>query len=172
MKFITDQVVLATNAVKLEKPMIRFTKSYSSSIRLTLNNQVKLDESLTTGCDEMVVQAVRSRARLVLDIANKAYKVKVDGSDIVDTVLYHIEQQIVDFLRYHGGHTNNRLSKIYKWYKEKIHVGSLKTNEKLAQDLFNIAKFIAGNRTEEQTKAARTLLVLIKDRYEPILGSI
>jgi hypothetical protein len=78
----------------------------------------------------------------------------------------------MQFLSSYGGFANNRLSKVYKWYNKKLDERVLKRNEKLAQDLYNILKFTETNFTQQQIETARTLYALIKERYEPILGSI
>lgn len=174
MRFIQDQVDIATSAIRLEKPVIKLVRSYGTDIGIKVNNTISFDPEFTQQIDKVVLEAVRGRVSVKLNLDKKAFTYKVDDSSITESVLYHVETEILGFLQNHGGHANNRLSKMYKWYKEKIDGRSLKSNEKLAQDLYNIVKFIKAKSvlSDETITATRTLLTLIKDRYEPILGKI
>jgi hypothetical protein len=172
MRYIEDQARKAVEAIRLEKPVLKLKHAYTDTIRVDLNNRPTYDEIEIGAVDSIVANVVRDRVRVVLSIPKKAYVTKIDLDDVNNYVLYAIEKSVLEFLRSRGGFANNRLSKIYKWYKEKVSSSSMRRNEKLAEDIYNIVKFIDTIQTEDQEKTARTLLSLIKDRYEPILGSV
>ena len=170
MRFIQDQIDLAVEAIRLEKPVIKLVPGYYRDIAISLNNKLAFDPELSAKVDRVVLEAVRGRTSVKLNLDSKKYVSKVDTSDVIGTVLYSVGNDILEFLRDNGGFANNRLSKNYKWYKDKIDNNSLRQNEKFAHDLFNLTKFIRSSRSEKTIEAARTLLTLIKDRYEPTLG--
>ena len=171
MRFIRDQIKVALEAVKLEKPILKLSQNHYG-IQMTLNNKPQFDSEDIANVDIFVLNAVKTNMRVKLVLDQKKYKASIDDDSVAQIIGYTIEREILDFLRLQGGFANNRLSKIYKWYKQKINEHSIIANEKLALDLYNIMKFLSGDLTEEQVKTGRILLSLIKDRYEPILGSI
>lgn len=173
MRFITDQVDIIRNAMVLQKPIITLVKStYSGSILFEKNDKVSFDISKLIGVDEMVIEEFKRKVNVTLMIEQKSYRTRIDDNSFVGTILNRVEDHVLHFLKENGGFVNNRLSNIYKWYKEKVTANAMRNNEKLAQDLYNIAKFVNAATSEEHIKAGRTLLAIIKDRYEPILGSI
>jgi len=172
MKFIKDQIKVVMSAIKLEKPIIKLVKGYDGDIKIELNNKPIFDSEIISSVDEQVVETMRYSVCVKLSLNKKCYHASVDSQYVVNQILFSTEQKIMKFLRNKGGFANNCLSKIYRWYNKKIIEKSIRTEENLAQDLYNIVKFTEGSFTEEQVKTARILYALIKDRYEPILGSI
>jgi len=173
MRFIEDQVDIVMSAIKFEKPIIKLVRGYGGDIGIELNHKPIFDSEIISSVDKGVLENVRSSMNVRLNFERKSYYAKVDKDAVVGQVLYTIQQKVIRFLRDKGGFANNRLSKIYKWYNKKLDERSMRSNEKLTQDLYNIVKFTEGSLTdEEQVKTARVLYTLIKDRYEPILGSI
>lgn len=172
MRFIDNQINTAVEAIRLEKPIVKLSKGYYNSIRMSTNNKIVYDEDKISTVDKIVLDTISNLVRLDISFDKKAFTVKLDNNEITRNILYTIEQDIIKFLRDNGGFANNRLSKIYKWYNKKISYGTLRNNEELTKDLYNIVKFIKGECSKEQIEAVRVLLNIIKDRYEPILGTV
>lgn len=167
-----DQIDAAVAAIEIDKPRITFQLGWNNGLTIQFNNQLKFNSDKANAIDPVVLNIVKYESNLVLDLKKKAYVVKFDRETLNYRLCSITIDNIIKFLRDHGGYTNNRLSKIYKWYKEKIHVHTLQVNLDLSKDISNIAAFIKTNDSEEHFKTVRTLLSLIKDRYEPRLGSI
>jgi len=101
-----------------------------------------------------------------LSLADKRLYVEVDQVEIVKQIMMKNREDIMHFIRYYGGFTNNRLSGIYKWYRNNIDTNALYRNNQLAQDIYNISNFIINNQSESYYKTIRTLLSLVKDKYQ------
>jgi len=172
MRFINNQINTAVEAIRLEKPIVKLNKGYYNSITMSTNNNIVYDEDKISTVDKIVLDTVSSLVRLEVNFGEKVFTIKTDNYNIIRNILYTIEEDIIKFLRDNGGFANNRLSKIYKWYNKKISHGTLRNNEELTKDLYNIVKFIKGECSKEQIEAVRVLLNIIKDRYEPILGTV
>jgi hypothetical protein len=172
MKFILDQVEIAKQNIVLPKPIIQLMCRYGDYIAIELNNKLVLNEEITGKVDPLVIDAVRQNTSIKLNIRLKRYVMLINDKHVVDSILYTLEHSVLYFLQQHGGFSNNRLSKIYKWYREKITASTMKKNEKLAQDIYNIVKFMGDSSDRDTCKTVRSLLSLIKDRYEPIVGSL
>lgn len=167
MRFLEDQIDLALTAVILEKPVLTLSLTFWKDIRISINDEVKFNPELIKNIDSNVLEKVKNFTRIWLDIHEKVLYVEANHKKIVDEILIKTISEIMDFIKTNGGFANNRLSAIYKWYRDVANTAILK-NEKFAQDLYNIRNFMNPtiNHPNEHYKTVRTLLSLVKDRYE------
>ncbi len=174
MRFISDQVDMAKAALVAPPAILKLSKGgYGGGLRVRFEGQYSIDQSKVDGIDEEIVKAVKGSMSPSLNIKTGQWRATGDTSSIVTRAIENTVETITVFISNHGGYANNRLSTLYKWYKAKIHAAALRNNEQLAKDMYSLAKFInAENGMAEHRETARKLLILIRNRYEPILGSI
>jgi hypothetical protein len=170
--FLEDQIQTAIKAIKLEKPILKFDAITDDYIKINLNDKPSFDEEAISNIDKIVLEGVRKYIVVKLDLDYKMYTTDIDVRGTIRWIFYSMDSTIRTFLAKHGGYTNNRMSNIYKWYDVKIDLNAVYSNEKLAKDIYNISNFISNNTSESYYKTIRTLLTLIKDEYEPILGPV
>jgi len=163
--FFDDQIDLAVKAIKIEKPIITLSVNYTY-VSFSYNKKVVFNTDLLTDVDSSILESVARHTTLRLDVHNNKYTPQVSIQQVRSNLLDKICTVITDFLTEHGGHTNNKLSATYKWYKKQLYVYKLEQNPSFTKDLFNIMKFVRGITTSDETKTARMLLDLIKNRYE------
>lgn len=167
--------MMLSSCVDLPTPKINIkVVNYDGSLSFQFNNRMSLNEAKAAdmGIPKIVVSAFRDRANVRYSKYDKKYKVEVDKREINNHIYYDIQEKASKWISTRGGHANNRLTKLYKWYREYINPNNFHKDSQLAQDVFNIVEFAYSSSGEEHDKTARVLFQLIKDRYEPKLGSI
>jgi len=172
VKFIIDQIDALIQTATVDKPKItigRYSYSYNNNLKFIYNDTAVIAD--VTGIDDKIKDATKRYMRVKLSLSTNNYKLLINKEDAVNSIIYETEHSILRFLSRKAGFVNNKLSKIYRWYREALDKGFLKSDEDFFRDLFNISKYIdadsyGGQPLEEKTESIKALLVLIKDRYE------
>lgn len=169
---LDKEIELAISRLQVPQPIVRISTSWHGGLGFEFNKKTVFSDM--SDIDPWIASEVRSAVSLIYNSSTRQYQVRADRERIKYSLYNHACSVIELFLRKHGGSKNNRSTYIYKWYKEKIcRVNSPNRVENLFSDIYNIARFIDANSdATEKYDTIRKLLLVAKDRYEPILGSV
>jgi hypothetical protein len=169
MNFLHNDTNAAISAIELPKPKIEAHLSYGGDyIFFRMNNNIAFNEEKIKTINELALSAVKACTNVKLDAEKNIYYINTNLDSAYENIKYNMRSHIVDFIVFKGGHANNRLTSLYKWYKNATCNNIFLRNESFMSDLYEFTKFsIAGSQNnEEHLKVCRTLLALIKNRYE------
>jgi hypothetical protein len=170
MKHLQDDVAKVISAVVLQKPIIEPTISYNGDyIFFKCNKTVNIHMNAVMAINGSVVEIIRNHIDLNLDIEKNEYEIRVNRDSLYDRINYHMTKVALSFIAEKGGHSNNKLTSLYKWYRDAVQSNSFLRNQAFMSDLYEFNKFLnSKTQNEDHLKVCRSVLLLIKNRYESL----
>jgi hypothetical protein len=169
MKHLRDDVAKVISAIELPKPTVEPILTYGADqIYFRYNKQFNFNSQVVHGMNDAVIEAVRSCTDLKFNLERNEYDVNYSIDSIYSRINYSMRDKVLDFINKWGGHSNNKLTSLYKWYRDVSLNNSFIRNEAFMKDLYEFHKFTTSKPTwtEDHLKVCRSILLLIKNRYE------